>query len=262
MRAVEINQRVLKMSIGKTEKDERTDNSGLVTKLSFDVVGHPKNLARLANVLKQPNVEVNLIVRATNMPTDMEVTSIELDHQLSLDATMKKLVQDEEEAVDVLKAGSTPVRTGDPIVPGKDVEDTRPVLCATCDKYETCDFPISRQGGVRDCDGYVLKKADEVVEERAVKANACCNCGYILSKGELEAAKKTEGKPCPVCGLQIDKLEMPLGNGNGHKVTDGLPDFDEQADAEFEKMGQERDEMEAAAVGSSVEKPKRRSHKD
>jgi len=105
---IQIEAVVLKMKIGKTEKDEREETSGLTTKLDFEVVGSPRALARMANVLKQGNTNIKLILEVTNAATDVDVTTRELPHQMGLGESAP--------AVEFSQPGITPVRTGEPIV--------------------------------------------------------------------------------------------------------------------------------------------------
>jgi hypothetical protein len=223
---IEIDAAVIKMSIGKTERDEREESSGLHTHLAFDVVGSPRNLARMANLLKQGNVNINLIIKATNAATDIKVESIELPHQVSFDEGLKNAQEAARmppAAIDTLKAGNTPIRTGDPIVPAT-------VLAGDKPEHE----PIH---------------------------GTCINCGYMASAEALKILLVREDKTmaCPVCGLEMNQLEPP--SGNGHKSTEALTATEElhtlEANEAFDQLGSERDALNATDPLPAPEKVKR-----
>lgn len=140
MSEIKIESTVLKMSIGKTDKDERTETSGLCTKLSFDVVGSPRSLARMANLLKQGNVNIKLVVVATNAATDVNVETVDLPHQMGLGEQPVPPVSDltanaghppitgadgaGHPVEDKPEPGTTPVRAGEPITPEEKARQT------------------------------------------------------------------------------------------------------------------------------------------
>lgn len=134
MSTIEIESTVTKMKIGKTEKDEREESSGLTTQLAFSVVGSPRSLARMANLLKQGNVNITLVIKATNAATDVKVESIELPHQMGLGEIPIPPVPPPAPATDMTanagqppiqektEPGVTAIRTGEPIVAGAETE--------------------------------------------------------------------------------------------------------------------------------------------
>ncbi|MDD5045154.1 MAG: hypothetical protein PHG51_06415 [Candidatus Omnitrophica bacterium] len=229
---LEIEATVLKMVIGKTDKDEREDTSGLVTKLAFDVVGSPRNLARMANLLKQGNVNTMLIIKATNAATDVKVETVNIPHQMNLDEGMKNNTSAAsgnsvlDQAEDVLKAGSTPIRTGDPIVPG--------TVAAPGEKVEPKPIP-----------------------------GICINCGYTCSQEEL--TELTESGNCPICGKTLNKIaDAAAATGNGHQDPSALAATEEKG--AWDAMEQEREERESADAALQpaqppVEVKKRRARK-
>jgi hypothetical protein len=120
---IEIESTVTKMKIGKTEKDKREESSGLSTQLSFEVVGSPRALARMANLLKQGNTNISLIIKATNAATDVEVKTLDLPHQMGLGEQPVPPVRTEDLTANAgfppveekAEPGTTPIRTGEPI---------------------------------------------------------------------------------------------------------------------------------------------------
>ncbi len=220
---IQIEAAVLKMVIGKTEKDERQENSGLVTNLSFQVVGHPRNLARMANLLKQGNVNTNLIIKATNAATDVKVETIDLEHQMTLDTALKtppKETKPEDKSI----PGSTPVRSGEPIVPA-----------SSEGLGEKTKIPI---------------------------LGTCINCGYMQSAQEL-AETQGKG-PCPVCGKSMTEVQETSGNGHKDPeqlaATEEANALFQQMGDTREKL-ETADKTAAGAGAETTEKTKRRSRK-
>jgi hypothetical protein len=118
---IKIESTVIKMSIGRTDKDEREESSGLCTKLTFDVVGSPRALARMANLLKQGNTNIKLVIVATNAATDVSVETVELPHQMGLGEVPERAHDQTANAAfppipDNPEPGATAIRTGEPIV--------------------------------------------------------------------------------------------------------------------------------------------------
>jgi hypothetical protein len=180
------------MQIGKTEKDEREEEpgSGLKTSLSFIVAGTPRALARMANLLKQGNVNLDLIIEATNAATDVEVKTLDLPHQMGLGETPVPPVQDltanagfppmEEKA----EPGTTPIRTGEPIaatlngeleIPSPSEEEIKAAADKECEEAELRSreeeanaqfdaMPGHGENGNGDKPGVVIYDLDKVFE--------------------------------------------------------------------------------------------------
>lgn len=213
MAKLEIEMNVLKMSIGRTDKDETQESSGLRTQLAFAVKGSPRSLARMANLLKQGNVDINLIVVATNAATDLKIESFDLDHQMKLGEAPKNLSpaasqppvanatehqQTIDQSINVLMVGNTPIRTGEPLV-------------------------NSIPSGVPDTDKPI------------VTPGICVNCGYTASESEISSMADT-AKICPACGKNMEIVGVLSSN----TVTMGS-----SPDDQFEDLGAQRDALAA-----------------
>jgi hypothetical protein len=174
------------MKIGKTEKDEREETSGLTTDLNFQVVGSPRNLARMANMLKQGNVNISLILRATNAATDVEVNSIELPHQMGLGETPLPPVRS-------AAARMPPVKTNGKVN-----------LCESCEAFKSCELEI-RKSGVATCEGHVPAKP--------------LPGSTTIRTGEPIVPGAEEKKPSPVIvDLSLFSIKV-LDDNKGYKVS-------------------------------------------
>jgi hypothetical protein len=180
------------MKIGKTERDEREESSGLTTQLSFEVVGSPRQLARMANVLKQGNVNIKLILECTNAATDVDVTTRDLPHQMGLGEGPMPPVRKEDLTANAgfppmeekAEPGTTPIRTGEPIaanlngepeIPSPSEEEIKAAADKECEEAELRSreeeantqfdaMPGHGENGNGDKPGVVLYDLDKVFE--------------------------------------------------------------------------------------------------
>lgn len=220
MSEITIESTVTKMKIGKTEKDEREESSGLSTQLSFEVVGSPRQLARMANLLKQGNTNISLIIRATNAATDLKVETINLPHQMGLGEVPVPPVRQKEDltanaglppaAEDVLKAGNTPIRTGEPITEG--------VVSETTGLPETGDSYSDKASVFHDDLPELMENAEEA---QRLEQEGAANAEFDAMPSASESGDNGNGhKPkFPVFDLEkVFKLKV-LDNDKGYTAT-------------------------------------------
>jgi hypothetical protein len=115
---VEITMQVSKLVLGKTQWDEK--DCGLTTQLNFKCVAHPNEIGRISNLLKQ-NVPMSVTIVSNQAEWDLSYSKLEKGEPLDLTANASQPPVE-----DVLKAGSTPIRTGEPIVDGANDPDELP----------------------------------------------------------------------------------------------------------------------------------------
>ena len=241
---IEIKSTVLKMYIGKTEKDKE---EGLITKLSFDVKGSPTSLARMANLLKQGEVNIVLAIKATNAATDVEVNTINLPHQMSLGeealakSNEKSNTQsnvssnvspaskpEEKPATDVKATPETVKDPGAELFPetpadtgsAATTEQTTGAAGATTENKEAAAAEKTKnktaRGGKKK--GNAETPGTGTISPAAAGTEGtvtCKNCSYSAPAIQFAGQDK---KFCPACGNPID--------GEQSKIEDTVPLYD------------------------------------
>jgi hypothetical protein len=171
MATIEIKAKVIKWRIGKTERDERDENeSGLTSEYQFKVAGSPKNGARMMKLMRS-GFEVELIVRCTEAISDVEVTDIDLTHQMSFgerpvnDMTANAAFPP---IPDNPEPGATAIRTGEPIVTEAEAN------------AEFDAMPSGNTKGKPDLNGLKIKQPKEGQTEFTVSLNGTREKGELI----------------------------------------------------------------------------------